>query len=146
MNEIVLGKDGFPLLVDIRVNSAIKKLVYTIEARSENPAYTPAFLNALMGQYLEYRKNVRHDVSSGTLASISEQVQRLEREMKTGQAALTDYERSNNFAALQEESAVEASYLAKLRTEFSDYQLESKLLAARELEVDSGSVQRHQRQ
>ena len=137
-NEIVLDKDGSPLAVDIRVSSPTKSLIYTVEARSANPAYTPAFLNALMLQYLEYRKNTRQAVSSDTLASISEQVQRLERDMKTGQAALTDYERSNNFTALQEESAVEASYLAKLRTELSDYQLESRLLAARELEANSG--------
>jgi capsule polysaccharide export protein KpsE/RkpR len=38
--------------------------------------------------------------------------------------ALNEYERSNNFAVLQEESTVEASYLAKLKTELSDYQLE----------------------
>ena len=137
-NEIVLDKDGTPLSVDIQVNSSTKSSVYTIEARSTNPAYTPAFLNALMLQYLEYRKNTRRAVSSDTLASISEQVQRLERDMKTGQAALTEYERSNNFTALQEESTVEASYLAKLRTELSDYQLESKLLAARQLEADTG--------
>jgi capsular exopolysaccharide synthesis family protein len=137
-NEIVLDKDGTPLPVEIQVNASTKSSVYTVVARSENPAYTPAFLNALMQQYLEYRKNTRREVSSDTLASISEQVQRLERDMKTGQDALTAYERSNNFAVLLQESTVEASYLAKLRTELSDYQLEAKLLAARELEANSG--------
>jgi polysaccharide biosynthesis transport protein len=91
-----------------------------------------------MQQYLEYRLNIRDQVSTHTLNSISEQVQRLERDMKAGQATLTEYERSNNFAVLQEENTVAASYLAKLKTELSDYQLEIKLLAARELDVDSG--------
>lgn len=137
-NQIVLNENGDPLPVEIRMYAQPKSSVYTIEARSANPAFTPAFLNALMKQYLEYRKNVRREVSGDTLASISEQVQRLERDMKTGQAALTEYERSNNFAVLQEESAIEANYLAKLKTELSDYQLEFSLLAARELEADSG--------
>ena len=137
-NEIILDKDGNPLPVDIQVYSSPKSSVYTLEARSANPAYTPAYLNALMKQYLEYRKNIRAAVSSDTLASISEQVQRLERDMKTGQDALTAYEQSNNFVVLQEESTIEASYLVKLKTELSDYQLESQLLAAKELEADSG--------
>lgn len=135
-NQIILNDQGDPIPVEIQVFASSESSVYTIRARSSNPAFTPAYLNALMQQYLEYRKNVRSEVSGDTLASIAEQVQRLERDMKQGQAALTEYERSNNFAVLQEESSIEASYLAKLKTELSDYQLEMKLLDARELEGD----------
>jgi succinoglycan biosynthesis transport protein ExoP len=126
--NISLGENGEPLPVEIVVFASPKSSVYTIEARSANPAFTPIYLNALMKQYLEYRRNVRKEVSSDTLASISEQVQKLERELKLGQTALEEYERSNNFAVLQEESTVEASYLAKLKTELSDLQLQLKLL------------------
>jgi capsular exopolysaccharide synthesis family protein len=134
-NIIILDENDDPLPVDIRVFSSPKSSVYTIEARSANPAFTPAYLDALMQQYLEYRKNVRREVSGDTLASISEQVQKLGQDMKQGQAALDAYEQSNNFAVLREESTIEASYLAKLKTELSDYQLQMKLLAARELEA-----------
>ncbi len=137
-NNIILDENGEPLQVDIQVFTSPKSSVYTVEGSSANPAFTPLYLNSLMKQYLEYRKNIRREVSGDTLASISEQVQRLERDMKIGQAALTEYQRSNNFAVLQEESTIEAAYLAKLKTELSDYQLQYKLLAARELEVDSG--------
>ncbi len=141
-NEIILDQNGEPIPVDIQVFSTPKSSVYTIEASSANPSFTPAYLNSIMQQYLEYRKNIRREVSGDTLASISEQVQRLEQDMKQGQAALNEYERSNNFAVLQEESTIEASYLAKLKTELSDYQLQMKLLAARELEGawDSGNT------
>jgi capsular exopolysaccharide synthesis family protein len=137
-NQIILDKDGNPLPVDIEVYDSPKSSVYTVEARSANPAFTSSYLDALMQSYLEYRKNVRAQVSGDTLASISEQVQRLERDMKAGQETLTEYEQSNNFAVLQEESTIEASYLVKLKTELSDYQLEYQLLAAKELETDSG--------
>lgn len=140
-NEIVLDQNGIPLHVEIQVYGSTKSSVYSVEAKSANPAFTPLYLNALMLQYLEYRKNVRSQVSGGTLASISEQVQRLERDMKVGQQALNDYERSNNFAVLLQESSIEASYLAKLKTELSDYQLQMQLLAARELEIDSGKME-----
>jgi len=139
-NSIILDERGDPLTVSIEVGSTPKSSVYMIQASSANPAFTPHYLNALMEQYLEYRKNIRSRVSSGTLASISEQVQRLERDMKVGQEALNEYQRSNNLTVLQEESAQEAAYLAKLKTELSDYQLEYKLLAAKELEADSGDA------
>jgi capsular exopolysaccharide synthesis family protein len=60
--------------------------------------------------------------------------------MKAGQAALNEYQKSNNFAVLVQESTIEASYLAKLKTELSDYQLQMKLLEARELEMSSGRM------
>jgi len=135
------GKDKYGnwIPVDIQVYSSSKSSIYQVEARSINPAFTSEYLEALMQTYLEYRKNSRREVSEGTLSSISEQVQRLERDMKAGQDTLNEYEKSNNFAVLQEENAVEASYLAKMRTDLSDYQLEMQLLAARELDADSGA-------
>lgn len=133
-NAIIYGEDGEPLDVEIQVFSSPRSSVYAIEARSANPAFTPLYLDALMKQYLEYRKNVRLVVSRETLSSISEQVQKVERDLKTAQAQLEQYERSNNFAVLQQESIVEAGYLAKLKTELSDYQLQMKLLDAMELD------------
>jgi capsular exopolysaccharide synthesis family protein len=139
-NQIIHDAKGNVLPVDIQTVTSPHSSVYTVVARSSNPAFTPAFLNALMKQYLEYRKNVRAQVSDSTLASITEQVKLLEQQMKDGQAALNEFERSNNFAVLQEENSINASYLAKLRTDLSDYQLEVRLLAARELEANSGSL------
>ena len=141
-NSIILDDNGEPLNVEIEVDSEPKSAVYLVQASSANPAFTPRYLNALMEQYLEFRKNVRSRVSSGTLASISEQVQRLERDTKVGQEALNEYQRSNNLSMMQEESAQEVAYLTKLKTELSDYQLQYKLLAAKELEDTAGDANR----
>ena len=107
-----------------------------VEASSSNPAYTQAYLDSLMNEYLEYKKNIRKVVSGDTLASISEQVLRLERDLKADQDALTTFEQTNNLAILQEEGAIAGGYLARLKTQLSDYQLESQLLEATALEQD----------
>jgi succinoglycan biosynthesis transport protein ExoP len=135
-NGDILNHISIP--VNIQVFSRPDSSIYMVEARSGNPAYTPAYLNALMQTYLDYRKNTRREVSADTLSQLSEQIQRLERDRKAGQDALTQYEQSNNFAVLQEESSVEAGYLVKLKTELSDYQLDFQLLKAKQLEADSG--------
>ena len=135
-NRDILNHISIP--VDIQLFPSPNSSIYTIEASSGNPAYTPVYLDALMQSYLDYRKNTRAQVSGDTLSQLSEQIQRLERDRKTAQDALTQYELSNNFAVLEQESTVEAGYLVKLKTELSDYQLDFQLLKARQLEADSG--------
>jgi uncharacterized protein involved in exopolysaccharide biosynthesis len=129
-NALPTEKDGRPLKVKIQVVQAPKSTVFDVLATSSDPAYTTAYLNALMGQYLEYKKLVRKEVSGGTLASISSQVLRLESELKSEQDALASFQRTNNLAILQEEGTVSGGYLARLKTQLSDLQLEDRLLSA----------------
>lgn len=123
-NEIILDKAGNPLAVDINVYGLTNSSLFVVEARSANSAFTSAFLDALMKQYLEYRKNVRRYVSGDTLASLAEQVQRLERDMQAGQAAWNDYQKSNNLAVLQLQATIAADCLAKLNNQLSSLQLD----------------------
>ena len=93
-----------------------KSSVFIIQATSSNPLFTRTYLNAIMEAYLDYKKNVRQEVSGDTLASISEQMQRWERDLNTEQDALLAFERTNNLAILQEEANVAGSYLTRLKT------------------------------
>jgi capsular exopolysaccharide synthesis family protein len=129
-NALPTEKDGRPLHVKIQVSQAPKSTVFDVIVTSSDAAYTTAFLNALMNQYLEYKKLVRKDVSGGTLASISSQVLRLESELKSEQDALASFQKTNNLAILQEEGTVSGGYLARLKTQLSDLQLEEHLLKA----------------
>lgn len=136
-NNIPLDKDGSPLEVQIRIIPTPKSSVFAVEAYGAHPGFIPAYLDALMSEYLEYKRNVRKVVSGGTLASISEQVLRLERDLKADQEALTQFQRTNNLGGLEEEGAVAGGYLAKLKTQLADYELETRLLDAAALEQDS---------
>ena len=127
---IVLDKEGEPLRVDIQVSGNAKSSVFIIQSTCSNPLFTQTYLNAIMEAYLDYKKNVRKEVSGDTLASISEQMQRWERDLNTEQDALLAFERTNNLAILQEEATVAGSYLTKLKTQLSDLQLEARLLDA----------------
>jgi polysaccharide biosynthesis transport protein len=127
-NALPTEKDGRPLKVKIQIIQAPKSTVFDLLATSSDPAYATAYLNSLMNQYLEYKKSVRKEVSGGTLASISSQVLRLETELKSEQEALAAFQRTNNLAILQEEGTVSGGYLARLKTQLSDLQLEDRLL------------------
>jgi succinoglycan biosynthesis transport protein ExoP len=127
-NIIPVGPDKEPLGVDVRVAGSAKSSVFRLEASTADPSYARAYLDALMAVYLEYKRNIRKVVSGDTLASITEQVQKAEREWKTEQDALTAFQRTNNLAILEEEGRIAGGYLARLKTQLSDYQLEVKLL------------------
>ena len=127
---IALDREGLPMKVDIRVTGSAKSAVFLIQASSADPRFTRNYLNAIMEAYLDYKKTIRKEVSGDTLASVSEQMQRWERDLKAEQDALLAFGRTNNLAILQEEATVAGSYLAKLKTELSDLQLEAHFLNA----------------
>ncbi len=135
-NSIPLGEDNKPLKVKLQVAQMPKSTVFAIEASCASPEYAQTFLNALTVEYLEYKRNIRKLVSGDTLASISDQVLRLEKELKGYQDALTSFQRTNNLAILQEEGAIAGGYLARLKTQLSDLKLEAQLLEATSLEQE----------
>jgi capsular exopolysaccharide synthesis family protein len=92
-----------------------------------------------MNVYLDYKRNIRKVVSGDTLASISEQVQRTDRDLKTEQDILLAFERTNNLAILLQEATVAGGYLATLKTKLSDLQLEDRLLKATALDQDAAA-------
>jgi len=128
--SIKIGKDGEPLPVAISVAGNAKSEMYVIQAVSSDPWFTRTYLDAVMQAYLDYMKTVRAQVSGETLASLSDQMQKWERELKAGQDALLAFQRTNNLAILQEEATVAGSYLTKLKTQLSDLQLDARLLEA----------------
>ena len=128
--SIKIGKDGEPLPVAISVAGSTKSEMYMIQAISSDRWFTRTYLDAVMQAYLDYMKTVRAQVSGETLASLSDQMQHWERELKAGQDALLAFERTNNLAILQEEATVAGSYLTRLKTQLSDLQLEARLLEA----------------
>lgn len=136
-NYASLSKDGNAPDVTVIVSQATRGEVFYVQAISINPAFTPAYLNALVDSYLTYKKDVRKDVSGGTLASISAQISGLQQQMKMDQDALDQYEQSNNLVVLQNESQADGDYLSKLNTQLAEYQLQNRLLDAVALEKET---------
>lgn len=139
-NAVVMDRNGNPIGVDISVYEETRSDVFSVQAISSNPAFTSAYLDALMSAYLDYKRTVRQSVSGDTLASISAQIARLGQDLKNGQDALAQFEQSNDLVVLEQENEVAGSYLGKLRMQMADYELQSNLLDAVALEKSSMPV------
>jgi capsular exopolysaccharide synthesis family protein len=127
---IPLDSHGRPLPVTVRMLQSTKSAVFTLEAVGPQPAYTQAYLNALMQAYLEYKVETRKQISGDTLASIDEQLKLAEQELKKQQGYLTEFEQTKNLAILQQEGTVAGTYLTTLKTQLSDLESNERLLEA----------------
>ena len=136
-NSIPLDKQGEPIPVLLQVAPVSKSSIITVKASSEDPVFTHLFLDSLMNEYFAYKKNIRKEISGDTLASISDRVLRLRGTLDSDQDALNQFQQTNNMLMLEQEGAVKSAYLAKLKTELADYQLEYALVDATAMEIDS---------
>jgi capsular exopolysaccharide synthesis family protein len=127
---IPTGKDAPPSKVVVRVNLAPKSSILNLQATGFDPVFTRNYLDALMDAFLSYEREMRNQISGVTLASINDQMQSAEQDLKSEQDALMAFEQSNNMAILQEQGSVAGTYLEKLQTQLSDLTLEAKLLEA----------------
>ncbi|MBX3744371.1 MAG: polysaccharide biosynthesis tyrosine autokinase [Verrucomicrobiae bacterium] len=126
--RIPTGPDGQPERVSVRMAPVPKSSVFVLQATGSDARYTQAYLNALMDAYLEFKRTMRKLASSETLTSITEQVQRAERDLTMAQDIFSTFQRSNNLAILQEEGTIAGGYLARLRTQLADLELEAQIL------------------
>ncbi len=133
-NTVPKDEDGRIIHAQVSVEPVPKSSILVVEAASTDRAFAQTYLNALLNEYLDFKRDLRKSVSDYTLSSISEQVLRLERELKSEQDKLTAYEQTNNLAILQEEGNVAGAYLAKLETQLSDSRLELKLVKENEID------------
>jgi len=112
--------------VKIDVNQIRKTTIFVLQASGKDPTYTVNYLNALMDEYLSYRREVRALSSDDTLASLTTQFLEQEKELKRQQEGMLEFQKTNSVALLQEEGS--SANLAKLNQELADLKLQSALL------------------
>lgn len=114
--------------LEINVSQPRKSATFVLSAEGEDPEYLEAYLNAVMDEYLAYRREVRAENALDTVASLTDQVYDQERKLQAAQEALVAFQKEYNAVSLQEEGVSSAAYLAKLNTQLSDLRLEHGLL------------------
>lgn len=108
--------------------------IFILTAKGSSPEYTHAFLDALMKEYLNFRKQMRSSASESTLMSLTEQVMRLEDEMKQIEDKKINFQRTNNLGFIRAQDTEAGSNLSKLNSELSDLQTQLQLLESLSLE------------
>jgi capsular exopolysaccharide synthesis family protein len=119
--------------VQLQVTQIRRTSIFQLKATSLDGAYAQAFLNALVDEYLAYKKEMRAVASDDTLATLTAKLLQQDKELKSDQEKLHQFKKANNVALLQEMGSAAGNYLARLTrltTQLSDLQVEEKVLAA----------------
>ena len=120
--------DLTPVPVKLAVTVTPKTTIFVLRAMGSEPLYTQAYLQACMEEYGNFKKEMRSQTSETTLASITEELSRLERDLHKGEDELLSFQVSNSVVFLQEQGNSAGSYLAQLNRQLADQRTELQLL------------------
>ena len=111
-----------------------KTSIFQVTAQGPQPQQTKAYLDAVMDEYIAYRRSMRSDKSEITLSAITDQVVDLEKDLRKSEEELFDWQKQNNLVFLQEEGNSAGAYLAQLNRQLANLRTEYQLLETLSLE------------
>lgn len=128
--QVASGPNGQPNLPKLRVSQLPKSAVFELKAKGADTNYVQVFLNAVIDEFLTYRREIRSGLSGDALASLSSQVTKYESELKSEQDKLNSFQRTNNIAVLEEQAKTAGVFLTQLHSDYSRLKLELDILEA----------------
>jgi capsular exopolysaccharide synthesis family protein len=114
--------------IDVEVVRPMGTAILQLRATGTDPVLTQSFLQALIDKYLAFKKETRVTTTEDLVASLTEQLAKREAELKVEQEKWVGWQKTNNVAALEEESHSAAVHLAEVNLELSKLKLEEAFL------------------
>ncbi len=122
-------KPGELAPVKLEIIQPLKTSILELQATSSDPNLTQRFLQALINEYLAYKKETRRSTSEEIMLSLTDQVTQKEDELKVEQEKWAVFQRTNNVGVLEQESKSAGLYLAELNLQLAKLKLDHELLA-----------------
>ena len=119
--------------------------IFALQGTGPDRRYTRQFVQACMEEYINLKKEMRAQTSDSTLAGMTEEVVRLERELRQGDQDLVAFQSSNSVVLLQEQGNSAGNFLAGLNQRLaslkSEWALLQSLTPEQSLERDQPAAQ-----
>jgi polysaccharide biosynthesis transport protein len=130
-----------PVPVALEISQLPQTAIFVLRALGAAPEYTQKLLDAVMAEYIAAKKEMRSEKSETTQSAIIDELGRIEREIKSGEDALLEFQKQNNVGFLQEEGNSAGNYLLTLNRQLADLRTEYRLLDS--LDIDQVLEQRN---
>ncbi len=124
-----LDPDLEPVEVSIDAGQRRDTSMFIVTAKGTEPKYTQAYLDACLQEYRSLRRSMRSETSEETLMAITNELQRLENEIKLARNNLLEFQKENNLVFIREQGNSSGSYLAQLKTQRANLQTQLKMLS-----------------
>jgi len=119
--------------VALQVSVLPKTTIFVLRASGKDPDYTKAYLQACMEEYISLKKEMAEHTSDTTIAGLTDQILRLEPEMRKIDDQISLFLGTNDVALLEEASGVE-NYLTVLYQQLATDQSQRDLLNSMSLD------------
>ncbi len=120
--------------VDLDVGQFPGTSLFALKAIGVSPGYTQAFLQAVMDEYIQVKRDMRSLKAEGTSIAITEQLGQIQKELAHDEDDLLSFQKENNVGFLKEQGNSAAQYLSGLNNELADLKKEEGLLKNEDLE------------
>src|SRR6202166_2841873 len=117
-----------PVRVEITVVQKPRTSIFDLQAIGRTPDYTQAYLNALMQKYLDFKKGMREGQGQTVITGITEQLIQTEKDLRTAEDEMLEFQKQNNIGFIQEEGNSAAAYLVRLNRDYAGLKTEYDLL------------------
>src|SRR5437868_10492354 len=117
-----------PVPVEIFVLQKPRTSIFELSAIGVAPEYTQAYLNAVMQKYLDFKKGRREEQGHTVISGITEQLIQTEKDLRTAEDDMLEFQKQNNIGFIQEEGNSAAAYLVRLNREYAGLKTEYDLL------------------
>ncbi|MDX1952324.1 MAG: polysaccharide biosynthesis tyrosine autokinase [Verrucomicrobiota bacterium] len=102
--------------------------IFFLRASGADATYPRLFLQALMEEFLLYKREIKGESSDSTLASITQQLYKTQEELKSAEGQLAEFEKTNNLLVLKEQAAVAGESYARVNRRIADLRIEAQLM------------------
>src|SRR4030081_1708710 len=130
-----------PVPVEIFVVQKPRTSIFDLSAVGSAPEYTQAYLNAAMQKYLDFKKGRREEQGHTVTSGITEQLIQTEKDLRTAEDEMLEFQKQNNIGFIQEEGNSAAAYLVRLNREYAGLKTEYDLLNLLDLDQNLDRVQ-----
>lgn len=128
--------------VQLYIERAKLSGVINIKARGQRGAFTQAYLNTVLDEYMDIREEMRSRVSNDALSDVTDQLNRLREQVDSAEKELKDFHQQNDIIVLQNGSNRDGNYLTRLVDKRST--LETRLNFLKQLDVEQDINRRSQ--
>lgn len=115
--------------------------IFELQAIGATPEYTQAYLNAVMQKYLDFKKGMRSEQGHTVISGITEQLIQTEKDLRTAEDEMLDFQKQNNIGFIQEEGNSAAAFLVKLNRDYAALKTEYDLLNLLDLDQNLDRAQ-----
>lgn len=114
--RVDLERPGLKGDAQIEIRIVPQTAIFSLSATSGDAEYSRAFLDALMGEFMQFKRERRMVTSQATIEQISAELSRLEKEIAAQEQTLLQFKERNNIAYWEQQSLESARFLAELKS------------------------------